>query len=94
MPQELKDTDNKTISYTIEIVEKPRSYIERIVIRGNDKTKEEVILREIPIETGDVYSQTKIQNGIRNQSHDFILGLLPPARVGNFKRLATMRDAT
>ena len=88
MPQELKDTDNKTISYTIEIVEKPRSYIERIVIRGNDKTKEEVILREIPIETGDVYSQTKIQNGIRNLYNlQFFNNIYPDVQQGTEENL-------
>ncbi|HOE08133.1 MAG TPA: outer membrane protein assembly factor BamA [Treponemataceae bacterium] len=88
MPQELKDTDNKTISYTIEIVERPRSYIERIVIRGNDKTKEDVILREIPIETGDVYSQTKIQNGIRNLYNlQFFKNIYPDVQQGTEENL-------
>lgn len=66
LPQELKDSEAKTISYSIDIQERSRSYIENILIRGNDKTKENVIRREIPIDTGDVYSQAKIQNGMRN----------------------------
>lgn len=88
MPQEIKDSNNKTISYTIEIVEKPRSYIERIVIRGNEKTKEEVILREIPIDTGDVYSQTKIQNGIRNLYNlQFFKNIYPDVQQGTEENL-------
>ncbi len=88
MPQEIKDSDNKTISYTIEIVEKPRSYIERIVIRGNEKTKEHVILREIPIETGDVYSQTKIQHAYRNLLNlQFFKAVYPDVQQGTEENL-------
>ncbi len=88
MPEEKKDSENKTISYIITIVEKPRSYIENIVIRGNDKTKENVILREIPIETGDVYSQTKIQNGIRNLYNlQFFKNIYPDVQQGTEENL-------
>ena len=36
-PQEYKNVEAKTVTYTIEIIEKPRSYIENIIIRGNEK---------------------------------------------------------
>jgi len=54
------------LSYSISIVERNRAYIEKIVIIGNEKTKDEVILREIPLEPGDVFSKTKVMDALRN----------------------------
>ncbi|GBU27542.1 outer membrane assembly protein YaeT [Treponema sp. R8-4-B8] len=54
------------ISYHITIVERDRAYIENIVIIGNIKTKTSVILREIPMESGDIFSKVKIMEALRN----------------------------
>ncbi len=64
--EELKNSEEGTIGYKIIIVERNRAYIENIIISGNQKTKDEVILREIPLEPGDVFSKTKVMNGLRN----------------------------
>lgn len=61
-----KDAESKVISYTIRIQENSRSHIENIIIKGNEKTKDFVIRREIPIEEGDIFSNAKISNGMRN----------------------------
>jgi len=61
-----KDADNKVISYQFNITESVRSHVESISIKGNTRTKEEVILREIPIESGDIFSKAKITTGLRN----------------------------
>ena len=58
--------DGQTVRYVVTIVERPRAHIENIVVKGNTKTKDKVILREIPIEVGDVFSKAKIVSGIRN----------------------------
>jgi len=58
--------DAATVSYKITIVERPRAHIENILIKGNTKTKDVVILRELPLEVGDVFSKAKIVSGIRN----------------------------
>ncbi len=58
--------DGQTISYKVTIVERPRAHIENIMVKGNTKTKDKVILREMPIEVGDVFSKAKIVSGIRN----------------------------
>lgn len=58
--------DGQKIRYEIQIVERPRAHIENMVIKGNSRTKERVITREIPLEVGDVFSKTKIMNGLRN----------------------------
>ncbi len=64
--QIVKDSEMKTIGYIIAIQENDRSHIENLIIKGNTKTKENVIRREIPIESGDIFSNTKITNGLRN----------------------------
>jgi outer membrane protein insertion porin family len=61
-----RDTQTNTISYNVSIVERGRAYIESIIITGNEKTRDYVILREIPLEPGDVFSYTKIVDSIRN----------------------------
>lgn len=64
--QPRKDTENKTFGYHIYVQEGRRSHIENIIIKGNDRTKDEVILREIPFESGDIFSNTKIMTAYRN----------------------------
>lgn len=61
-----KDTNTKTVSFNVEIVENPRSHIESIVIRGNSITKEYVIRREIPFVEGDIFSKAKLMTSVRN----------------------------
>ena len=61
-----RDDENRTISYTIRIVERDRAHLENIIIRGNTKTESDVILRELPFEVGDIFSAGRIQQGILN----------------------------
>jgi outer membrane protein insertion porin family len=53
-------TDN-TISITYTIDQGPRVYIERIEIRGNDRTRDFVIRREFDVSEGDAFNQFVIQ---------------------------------
>ena len=64
--RESVDEGKKEISFVITIVEGDRSHIGKIIIRGNTKTKESVIRRELPFEEGDVFSRAKIQEGYIN----------------------------
>ena len=64
--EEIRNLEEGTIAYKISIIERGRAHIENIIVRGNDKTKERVILREIPLEPGDVYSSTKVIQGYGN----------------------------
>lgn len=63
---EIRDTEQRSISYLITVVESDRSHVESIVIVGNEKTKEDVIKREFLFEEGDIFSKTKLMNTIRN----------------------------
>ncbi len=58
--------DDNLVSCTLTIIENSRSHIESISIVGNNKTKDEVILREIPLQTGDIFSKTKMETGLRS----------------------------
>nr|MCR5605785.1 outer membrane protein assembly factor BamA [Treponema sp.] len=61
-----KNSEKKEISYTLYIQENARSHIENVIIKGNTKTKDSVIRREIPIESGDIFSKAKVMTGLRN----------------------------
>jgi outer membrane protein insertion porin family len=61
-----KDDESNVLSFHITIVERGRAYIENIIVLGNSKTREHVIIREIPLEAGDVFSRTKVLDAMRN----------------------------
>lgn len=63
---ESRDEEKLSVSYVVKIVERDRAHIESIVIKGNDRTKDYVIYREIPLEVGDIFSKARINDGIRN----------------------------
>ena len=65
-PIPTKDEDAKSVSYVLRISENSRSHVEKIIIKGNTKTKENIIARELPIESGDIFSKNKITTGLRN----------------------------
>ncbi|OHD81699.1 MAG: outer membrane protein assembly factor BamA [Spirochaetes bacterium RIFOXYC1_FULL_54_7] len=64
--RELRDDETSTISFLLLIEERPQAVIEDVIVRGNLKTKDFVIRREIPLETGEIFSKTKIMDGLRN----------------------------
>jgi len=64
--QEIRDEEKKSISYKIKIVEQDRAHIESIAFKGNKKTKDFVLYRELPLEVGDIFSKAKIMEGLRN----------------------------
>ena len=63
---EIRDPDQRTISYRIQITENERSHVESILIVGNSKTNEDVIRREFLFEEGDIFSKAKLMNTVRN----------------------------
>jgi outer membrane protein insertion porin family len=65
-PVPQRNTEGGVLSYNMIIVERGRAHIENIIIRGNKKTRDNVIFREIPLEPGDVFSKAKVMDGLRN----------------------------
>jgi len=83
-----EERKDQVISYKITIVERSRAYIENIMVRGNDKTKSHVILREIPLESGDVFSRTKVMNAMRNLYNlQFFSAVIPETLQGSEENL-------
>lgn len=86
-----KDPELKSISYVLEITENPRSHIEDVIIKGNTKTKEYVIRREIPIESGDIFSNTKVMTGLRNLYNlQYFSAIVPDVLPGSEENLVDL----
>ncbi|KEC55566.1 outer membrane protein assembly factor BamA [Bartonella koehlerae] len=60
-----RDLANHTISILYNIEQGPRAYVQRIEVRGNEKTRDYVIRREIDLNEGDAYNQTLVQRAKR-----------------------------
>lgn len=90
-PVPVKDSDRHEISYDLTIREHERSHIENVIIKGNTKTKEHVITREVPINPGDVYSKDKIENGIRNLMNlRYFSNVIPEVQQGSEEKLVDL----
>ena len=57
------DDVNHLVDVTINIQRGPLVYIERLHIRGNTKTRDAVIRREFRTSEGDLYNQSKLEDG-------------------------------
>ncbi|EJF87581.1 outer membrane protein assembly complex, YaeT protein [Bartonella vinsonii subsp. arupensis OK-94-513] len=64
-PRGNRNLANHTISILYNIEQGPRAYIQRIEVRGNEKTRDYVIRREIDLNEGDAYNQTLVQRAKR-----------------------------
>ncbi len=90
-PIEDKNGETRQIAVNFMIMENPRSHIENIFIKGNEKTKEYVILRELPIESGDIFSKTKITSGLRNLFNlQFFSAIVPEIVQGSEENLVDL----
>ena len=88
VPIQKKDSEHHIISYELKISENTRAHVENIIIRGNNKTKEYVIKREIPIEEGDVFSRDKIISAYRNLMNlQYFANVIPEPQQGSEKDL-------
>jgi outer membrane protein insertion porin family len=64
-PRGDRNFENQTISVVYTIDQGPRAYIERIEIRGNERTRDYVIRREFDFSEGDAFNQVLIQRAKR-----------------------------
>jgi len=86
--QEIRNEAEKSVSYKVVIVEKGRAHIENIILKGNTKTKDYVILRELPIQEGDVFSKDKVMEGIQNlYNTQFFTNVIPETPYGSAEGL-------
>lgn len=64
-PRGDRNFENHTINIVYTVDQGPRAYIERIEVRGNDKTRDYVIRREFDVAEGDAFNQVMIQRAKR-----------------------------
>lgn len=84
-------TDDNYIHYKLTITEGQQYYINDIIIRGNLKTYEKVIRRELYIKEGEIFDQRKIDMSRRNlimlNFFDSVQFYLEQAEQDNYKDL-------
>ena len=82
--EEIRDEAEQTVSFRINIVERGRAHIESIVFRGNEKTQDFVLYRELPLEVGDVFSATRIREGLQNLANlQYFSAVTPETPAGS-----------
>ena len=64
-PQGDRNFENRTISLTFFVDEGPRTYIERIEVRGNTRTRDYVVRREFDVSEGDAYNKVLVNRAKR-----------------------------
>ncbi len=52
--------DGRTVDLTVQAIEGPRTTLDRIIVRGNQRTDGEVIRRSLGLETGDPVSEARL----------------------------------
>jgi outer membrane protein insertion porin family len=75
VPVEMSITDDNHINYEMRIIEGKQARVKNIIIRGNTKTNEHVIRREIRTKPGDLFNRNDI---IRTQRELSQLGYFNP----------------
>ncbi|PZO79432.1 MAG: outer membrane protein assembly factor BamA [Mesorhizobium amorphae] len=64
-PRGDRNFENRTIDVVYAVDQGPRTYVERIEIRGNTRTRDYVIRREFDVSEGDAFNQVLIQRAKR-----------------------------
>ncbi len=65
-PLTSKNTEQLLIDLMFDVEQGTKVFVEKVEIRGNTKTRDKVIRREIPLAEGELYSASKIKAGNRN----------------------------
>jgi len=71
--------ENDSIDLELRIYEGPKATIDRVIIKGNDRTHEHIIRRELYTRPGDKFSRADI---IRSQREIVNLGYFNPEKLG------------
>ena len=79
-PTGMRDPATRTINIGYVVEEGPRVYIERINVRGNTRTRDYVIRRELDVGEGDAYNKVLLDRGERRLNN---LGYFKKVRVTN-----------
>lgn len=74
----VREEEENVVFYKVNVIERGRAHIENIIVDGNTKTKDFVITRELPFETGDVFSKEKIMEGLQNLYNTGLFSVVTP----------------
>lgn len=66
VPREEFNEEQGIINFVVQIEEGPVAFIEDIVLKGNVKTKDKVIMRELEFKKGEVFNGVKVRESRRN----------------------------
>lgn len=66
VPLTSKDQKQLSVGLMLEIEQGAKVFIEKVQVRGNTKTRDKVIRRQIPLAEGEQYSASKIKEANRN----------------------------
>ena len=61
LPRTEQQAATRTMDITVEIIEGPEVYVERINITGNTRSEDRILRRELPFVEGDLYTLQKLQ---------------------------------
>lgn len=79
-PQTSVDREAKTVTIDFQIREGPRVFVERVEIVGNQRTRDEVIRREVLLAEGDAFNTSKIRLSKRRLDN---LGFFSKVEINN-----------
>ncbi|WP_395665957.1 outer membrane protein assembly factor BamA [Methylocella sp.] len=79
-PRGDRDPATRTVNIVFVVEEGPRVYIERIVVRGNTRTRDYVVRREFEIGEGDAYNRVMIERAERRLNN---LGFFKKVKISN-----------
>ena len=85
------DLEKRTVGLSFQIEKGKKVYFERINIRGNSKTRDKVIRREMKISEGELYNQTALEE---SEAPGHGAGLLREGRRLDRARLARTSSST
>jgi len=60
-PQTRLDPERREVDIEVPVVRGPLVYFERIEVRGNSKTRDKVVRRELEVAEGDLFNETKLE---------------------------------
>lgn len=79
-PRGDRDSASKTVRIVYSVEEGPRVYVERIVVRGNTRTRDYVVRREFDLGEGDAYNKAIIDRAERRLRN---LGFFKTVKITN-----------
>lgn len=79
-PRGDRDPASKTVKIVYSVEEGPRAYVERIVVRGNTRTRDYVVRREFDLGEGDAYNKAAIDRAERRLRN---LGFFKTVKITN-----------